>query len=350
MHLHGKEAFMRNYMSALFGNKTARENLGAAIERNALPHALIIEGAIGSGKKTLARQIIAASLCESALDPRASLPCGNCRACRLIAEDKAVDVSWVTRGEKSTLGVDTVREAKQDMFLSSTEFAYKFYVFCDAHTMTVQAQNALLIVLEEPPPCVKIILLCESADALLTTVRSRARLIRMERFTSAQIKEWLCETHPREINRYENRSDVLDAILLEADGCIGKSLSFFESKNEESLFKERQTTESLLSAMASHSFTDLCRAFRALPSKREELILSLTFFLRALRDLVLVKKSSDFSPCFFLSVQSASERAQAFRLNTLLRAMEDTENAIRSLERNAGSSTVLNLLKCSLRG
>jgi len=340
---------MRSYMPALYGNAQAKDSLGHAVENNTLPHAIIIEGPRGSGKKTLARQIVASQLCENRTNASMPLPCCRCRACNLVLHDNAVDVMRISRGEKSTLGVDAVREAKQDMFLSSTEFDYKFYIFEDAHTMTVQAQNALLIVLEEPPPQVKIILLCESADALLTTVRSRARLIRMNRFSFEEIEEWLGEHKPLDIARYRQKNDVLRAILTEADGCIGAALALMDPKAEEEFLKERQTADLLLRAMASRSFTELCSAFSHLPTKRDELINSLTFFLRALRDLILAKRTNDFPLCYFTSTEDAVQNSRSFRISTLLHASEDTESAIRQLERNANTATVLNVLKCALK-
>ncbi len=340
---------MRRYMDLLYGNRDAKESLCRAAEKNALPHALIIEGVRGSGKKTFAKELAAAQLCEHRTDSDCPLPCKGCRSCRIIADGNAVDVKWVTRGDKATLGVDAVREAKHDMYLSATEFDFKFYIFDEAHLMTAQAQNALLIVLEEPPPKVKILLLCESADALLTTVRSRARLVRMNKFSTEEIKSWLSEKRPAALARYASDQETLENLLTEADGSIGGALELLEPKNAESALKERENALALIDALSSSSFSKLHDAVSRLSLKRDDLVGELTIFSRALRDLILIKKSPDAPLCFFGNRDTAIKKSATFRLPFLLRAMQSTEEAMRKLERNANATTVLNVFKCSLK-
>ena len=340
---------MRSYMSLLYGNQATKEQLGRSAEKDALSHALIIEGASGSGKKTLVRELIAAALCEKRHDGSAPLPCRSCRACRLVAENKAADVRFISRGDKATLGVDNVRAEKADMYLAPIEFERKFYVFEDAHTMTVQAQNALLIALEEPPKNVHIILLCESADALLTTVKSRARLYKMQRFSEDEILTWLSRERPLAVGAYSEKRTELYTLLTEADGCIGRALSLLEEQNAAELFRDREVTDKLLSALGSHSFAKLCTAFSLLPSKREELILGLTSLLRALRDLILLKRADGVTLSYFPFPDAIPPECRALRMQTLLSALEAVEETIRSLERNASSATALNLLKYTLK-
>ena len=345
----GKDAPMRSYMSFLYGNRAAKEQLGHAAEKDALSHALIIEGPQGSGKKTFARQIIASALCEERHKEGVPLPCGCCRACRLVLEGKAADVRWISRADKATLSVDTVRAEKNDMYLAPNEFEHKFYVFEDAHTMTLQAQNALLIALEEPPRNVHILLLCESADALLTTVRSRARLVKMQKFTKEEVGAWLEENSPLSVQAFANTPEKLDALLTEADGCIGRALLLTDVQNAEEVFKERELTELTLSSLSSHSFTKLSSAFSIYPTKRDELILALNSLLRALRDLVLLKRDANAPLTYFSDAQLIPQAFLSLKMTTLLRSMEGVEQAMRKLERNANSATVLNVLKYTLR-
>ena len=340
---------MRSYMSFLYGNRAAKEQFGRAAEKDTLSHALIIEGTAGSGKKTFAKQIIASALCESRHAGNGSLPCGTCRACRLVLEGKAADVHFISRADKATLGVDTVRAERNDMYLAPVEFARKFYVFEDAHTMTTQAQNALLIALEEPPKNVHILLLCESADALLTTVRSRARLVKMQKFSEEELKTWIDEHAPMSVADLKGDPARLSALLTEADGCIGRALSLTEPQNREDVFKEREQTEILLSALSAHSFTKLCSVFSLFPTKREELISSLTSLLRALRDLVLLKRDGGAPLTYFPNATLVPKEHLSLKMTALLRYMEATEQAIRKLERNANSATVLNVLKYTLK-
>ena len=98
-----------------------------------------------------------------------------------------------------TMGVDVVRALRNDVSVVPNDLDFKIYIVEDAHTMTEQAQNALLVMLEEPPPNVFLLLLAESADAMLVTVRSRVRLYRMELFPTEEIDAYLMQKSPEPI-------------------------------------------------------------------------------------------------------------------------------------------------------
>lgn len=340
---------MRLYFDQIYGNQTLTEQLGEQLRQNKLFHALIIEGAPGSGKRLLARQLAAALLCEKRTEATATLPCGHCRACQLVAGNNAPDVKTVSKGDKATLGVDAIREIRQDMFLCATEFDRKIYIIEDAHTLTVQAQNALLKVLEEPPTEITVMLLCESADALLTTVRSRARLLRMQHFTPEQLRQYFVERKPSLLSPYTQKPDELTALLQAANGSIGAALDLLAPKKAAELVKERQKTQQILTALSGNDrFSQLCDCFSLFSTKREPLGKELETLLCGLRDLVLCKKSSKPSLCFFPSVTVASELAAKIPLATLFYAYDKTWEALRQIERNANIQTTLTVLKCDL--
>ncbi len=340
---------MRRYLEALYGNELSRSTLGRCVEQGTLPHALILEGGAGSGKKTLAKELASALLCEKKDDPNFPLPCHSCRACRLIAEEKATDVHFISRGEKATLGVDAVREMRSDVYLSATEFNKKIYIFKDAHTMTPQAQNALLVVLEEPPKDVNILLLAENADDLLTTVRSRARLIRMQRHAGEALLDFLKNHAPSLYASYKDNDEALRAAIVSADGRIGEMLSLLQPKSIEAQKKERQTTLSIIRALANGRYSSLCDAFSALPTKREELSETLARLSLAIRDLILLKKSEEASLCFFLDAKEAEAHISTFRTDRLFQIYDILQEATEKLGRNANTATVLSVLKADLR-
>ena len=137
---------MRRYFPALLGNEKTKSRIGAAIDGGTLPHALLIGGAFGSGKTTLAIEIAAALNCEKKGDGASSLPCGECGCCKRIRELNFPDLKVLSKPkDRATLGVDAIKDFREDMFLSSTESDYKIYVIDDAETMTTEAQNALLV-------------------------------------------------------------------------------------------------------------------------------------------------------------------------------------------------------------
>ena len=340
---------MRRYLDAVFGNKDSCRSLGESIEKNALSHALLIEGEKGSGKHTLAKEIAKALLCEGRADKDAPLPCSSCRACYLVENNLAPDVHFISRGDRATLGVDAVREMIKDTAMASTEFDHKIYIFEDAHTMTAGAQNALLKIMEEPPAGVNILLLTESADSMLTTVRSRARLLRMQRFTREEISSFLSE-HKRElILPYQARKEELDALLMLADGSIGGAMRLLSPESAAVAKSEREETLAVLSALSQKSYAALHKAIASLPQKREDLKDALRMLQNAICDLILHTRAEEPPFSFFPSASSIPEALTAMRISTLFAFHDALEETLEELDRNANIQMTVTMLTARLR-
>ena len=154
---------MREYLTLVAGNTALRQRLARQLEDGSLSNAYIIEGPSGSGKSTLALSLAMAMACKGG-PASAALPWGECGACRKIATGSSPDVIHVRREEgKATMGVDTVRALRADVYTVPNDLSFKVYLIHDAHTMTTQAQNAFLLTLEGPPPFVLFFLLAQDA-------------------------------------------------------------------------------------------------------------------------------------------------------------------------------------------
>lgn len=169
---------MQQFFSALYGNKKTKAHLGRDIFDKRQHHAYIFEGPTGSGKHLLAEEVSKALLClHSDAD---CFPCESCLHCKKIDAHSYTDISYINSGDKATVSVEAVRQALATLFYAPDEGDYKVYIFEDADKMTVQAQNALLLSLEEPPAYAVFILLTTDAAALLETICSRAVTFSME--------------------------------------------------------------------------------------------------------------------------------------------------------------------------
>lgn len=156
------------------GNENALRQLSVDIAAGRFPHALLLEGPAGCGKKTLARMIAAAAVCSDT----AHAPCGDCENCRKAREGIHPDIEEIKGGVGSnSFHIDRIRELKEDAYILPNEAAVRVLILCDAHTMTPQAQNALLKILEEPPKHLVFILTCENRAQMLSTIRSRTQAI-----------------------------------------------------------------------------------------------------------------------------------------------------------------------------
>lgn len=328
---------MSKYFSLLFGNEPIKERLGKAINNGTIPHAFLISGADGSGKRTLVKEISSALNCES--EDKGCIPCHRCTSCRRIENDNFTDIKYLKKADdKATIGVGEVRLFREDMFLSSTESDYKIYVIQDAEKMTVNAQNALLKVLEEPPKGVVIFLLASSPDGILTTIKSRTQHVAMEKFEPHVIEDYLREKGliPTLVGK-----DELAGVLMCADGRIGKARELISGGGKDAA-KLRATIEPIVSALRQGTpYSQLYPAIHSLPTKRDELSEALEMLTVAIRDLILIKFDTGAPLLFFTSHSAAEEEAEKINSQRLLAIYDVIGEARENLLSNANPSATL---------
>ena len=163
--------------AGFYGNDETKALLSGIFGSGRAPHAILIDGPQGAGKKTLAGIIAAASICEAA-DSRngvCDFPCGTCRQCKNAFGGTHPDIMLYGGNGARSFGVDLVRTIRTDAYVSPNDARSKVYILADIENMTEQAQNALLKILEEPPRTVLFILTCDARAHLLETVRSRTQ-------------------------------------------------------------------------------------------------------------------------------------------------------------------------------
>lgn len=199
----------------LLGNERLKENLIRSIDRGRISHFYLICGPKGSGKHTLARLLAAAAVCKAE-----RRPCLSCNACRKIMANTHPDFITVEDPEKKTLPVKQVRLARDDMFVRPNEAERKIYLF--PQEMNIEGQNALLKVLEEPPPYGVFILLTDNPEKLLPTVRSRCTELRLQGLPEEILRRELSRSYP------QAQPDMLDAAILRSGGYLGQAKSLLE--------------------------------------------------------------------------------------------------------------------------
>ena len=190
-------ALYRRYRPETFaeviGQEHVTEPLRAALANNRVNHAYLFSGPRGCGKTTSAR-ILARSLnCERA--PIAD-PCGECDSCRELARGGPGSIDVIEIDAASHNGVDDARDLREKAFFAPVRDRYKVYIIDEAHMVTPQAFNALLKLVEEPPPHLRFIFATTEPDKVIPTIRSRThhypfRLI-PPRMLSAYLSQ-LCE-------------------------------------------------------------------------------------------------------------------------------------------------------------
>ncbi len=163
-------------MIELYANQKAAGTLASLGASGRMPHALLLEGPAGCGKKTAAGLVAQLALCAGE-----QKPCGMCRHCVKVLKRIHPDVRFYTVPEgRKEFPVDLVRQIRQDAYILPNEGNCKVYIIDKAHAMNAAAQNALLKILEEPPPHARFVLLCENRSLMLETVLSRVASIELE--------------------------------------------------------------------------------------------------------------------------------------------------------------------------
>lgn len=336
---------MKQTLPRLWGNDALRTRFADDILARRLSHAYILEGKYGLGKHTLALQLAAAQSCLCKDDENAPLPCGACKNCKKIFEGKSPDVITIGREKgKTQITVDAVRHLRTDVLTAPNDLDTKVYIIEDAHAMNSQAQNALLLTLEEPPEYVLFLLLCEDASNLLETIRSRAPIYRLSPLPLETVERYVRQHTPAGIS-LPNGND-LEQLLMAADGSIGKALDLLSPRQSAPILEARQAALELLSAIPTKGervITALIPyGIRKDDSRstlgRDEVTYKLETLLRAVRDLIAVQRCdpSTVSLCFFTDRDTAVEYSLRFNMHTLLGLLNAVDNALDSIsQRNA---------------
>lgn len=333
---------MSNAFSDMVGNEALKRHLESDIRAASLSHAYLIEGIRGSGKHMLATRIAMALSCEKRNQANAPLPCMQCAACKKILGGNSPDLIFVSKEDKATLGVEPIRHIRTDVLVAPNDFDTKIYVIEDAHLMTEQAQNALLLTLEEPPPYVLFLLLCENLAPILETIKSRAPVLRMSRIPHTEIHKHLVKLLPEAASLQASAPSEFEELISAADGSIGRAMQLLDPKQRRPILQQREQARAFAKLCSSaHQSLAAWQYLSSLPQKRDELTAQLQVILLCLRDLLLCKQTDSAPLCFFFDREEAATLSYGFTTPELLELCRSVEDACDALLRNANVRLLL---------
>ncbi|MBR2460256.1 MAG: hypothetical protein IKB34_03395 [Clostridia bacterium] len=317
----------------LCGNEALKSYLSASIRNGRLSHAYIIEGVAGSGKFTLATML------SAALAPQFSekIMAGGC-----------VDVNVYSLPEdKKSIGIATVRELKYRAFIQPQELPCQIFIVRDAHTLTAEAQNSLLKILEEPPKGVYIFLLCENASLLLPTVRSRAPSLKMQSFTEEELGLLLPQLDKKAGELSKRSPEDYSLLLRSASGSIGKALAgLSRRKDSKSALREKAAT--VIGHLREGKATELLLFFATQGLQRDDMLTLLCYLREASRDMLAVKKCEEPRLLFYLSREAADEDAYSFAAESLLKIYNISDSMAEELSANPNMNVFSIKCACAL--
>ncbi len=192
-----------------------------ALEQGRLHHAYLFTGTRGVGKTTLARILAKCLNCEQGVTAH---PCGECSACREIAEGRFVDLIEVDAASRTK--VDDTRELLDNVQYAPTAGRFKVYLIDEVHMLSTHSFNALLKTLEEPPPHVKFLLATTDPQKLPVTVLSRCLQFNLKRVPERLIAEHLA--HVLAAEGVEHEPAALRLLARAAEGSLRDALSLLD--------------------------------------------------------------------------------------------------------------------------
>ena len=173
-------ALYRKYRPQSFAEVVGQEavvrTLSNAIGTDAVRQAYLFAGPRGTGKTSMARIL---AKCLNCAQGPTTTPDGTCNACRTIAAGTSLDV--IEMDAASQRGIDDIREIRDRVVLQPVEGRYKVYILDEAHQLTDAAWNALLKLIEEPPPHLVFVFCTTDLSKVLPTVRSRCQTFVFQR-------------------------------------------------------------------------------------------------------------------------------------------------------------------------
>lgn len=298
----------------VIGHTQIVEHLQNAIQNKKISQAYIFDGEKGSGKNFLANIFAMTLQCEQ----EGTNPCGVCKSCVQSAGENHPDIIRVTHEKPNTIGVDDVREQLcSDIQIKPYKGPYKIYIVDEAEKLSVQAQNALLKTIEEPPAYGMILLLTTNAEKFLPTILSRCVTLHLKPAKDALVRKYLME----EVKIPDYQADICVAF---AQGNIGKAKRLAVS---EEFGKMKEQMVNLVKYVHEMPVSEMIESMKKITEFKADIGDYLDLIMVWYRDVLLYKATLNASSVIF------SDEIMTIEKQAMRSSYEGIENILHALDK-----------------
>lgn len=331
----------------IVGHKDIIEHFKATIVNNKVSHAYLISGEEGSGKKTLVEAFAMALQCMELTADVKNLndvdSCGLCISCKQLIGKNHPDIIYVKKGpdNKYTIGIEDIRvQLIEDIAIKPYSSPYKIYIIDNAETLSVEAQNALLKTLEEPPTYAIIFLISNSVSTLLTTIQSRCVMLQVRPIDKALIKAYL-------MTEYNIPDYQAELSTIFAQGNMGKAIEY--SSSDEFLDYKNEALN-ILKNIGEKDNYELIDIVSNGSKERDKVFIILDLILLWYRDLLMYKVTKDPNLLLYKrEIGDISKKAKVISYEGIQNILKSIEETKVKIEANVNVETTLQLMLFTIK-
>jgi DNA polymerase-3 subunit delta' len=304
-------------LNFFIGHNNIKEQINKSIDKGMFSHAHLIAGENGIGKSLLAR-FIALKLLQKSAD-----------------REYADIVEFRVQKNKMSIGIkEVVENIITEINKKPYEGDKKVIIIYEAHKMTTEAQNAFLKTIEEPPKGVFIILLCETLEGILETIKSRCQIHKLQRLSFEEMSIFIERKYP-DLGDKEKK-----AITAFSDGIPGRAERFMD---DESFQEMRDSTLNILQDISRKKPSDFLKYEAFLVKYKGDWNEVLTWLVSYVRDLMVYKETGREELVINLDkIERIKDMSSMFSFNKLNDIINIVNETRQKLESNVNTSYTFN--------
>ena len=321
----------------VLGHEEVIKHLQNAAAMDKVSHSYIVAGEKGSGKKLLAKLFAMTLQCEK----HGKEPCLQCSSCKKAMNRNHPDIIYVSHEKPNSIGIEDIREQLiADVDIKPYTGPYKVYIVDEAEKLTVQAQNALLKTIEEPPVYAVIMLLVNNGATLLPTIASRCVTLNFKPVRDEVIKKYLME----ELHVPDYQAEVSVAF---AQGNVGRAKQIATA---EDFAEMMEAAFRILKKGKDMEVYEMVDAIKLLSEQKHTVYEYLDLFLVWFRDVLMFKATNQIDGLVFRQeyndIKSRADVSSYEGLETIIKAIE---TAKQRLQANVNFDLTMELLFLTIR-